>query len=296
MTATDQALAAPVRPAPPRRPGVPFWRRANVPGGILGLAWLVVVVVPIYWVLLSSLTAPQDTFASTNPLAPPRDPTLDNYALAMESGLARYFVNSLVVVVGAVALAVFACLLAAYVITRSRSRFARSSFSFFLLGLAIPSQAAIIPIFYLINKMRLYDTLTAVILPSAAFTVPITTVILVNFLRDIPGELFESMRMDGASNWRVLWALVLPLSRPALITVAIYDGMTVWNGFLFPLVLTEDPAVRTIPLGLWSFSYDLTLNVPAMMAAVTLSVLPIVTLYALGRRQLLAGLTAGFGK
>jgi raffinose/stachyose/melibiose transport system permease protein len=120
--------------------------------------------------------------------------------------------------------------------------------------------------------------------------------ILVTFVRDIPAELFDAMRVDGAGEWRTLWTLVLPLSRPALMTVSIYDALTVWNGFLFPLILTQSPQNRVLPLALWSFQGQFTVNVPAVLAAVVLSSLPILTLYVIGRRQLIAGLTAGFGK
>ena len=104
------------------------------------------------------------------------------------------------------------------------------------------------------------------------------------------------MRVDGAGDWRMLWQLVLPLSRPALITVAIYNGLNVWNGFLFPLVLTQSAETKVLPLALWTFQGELTINIPAMMAAIVLSALPILTLYVVGRRQLVSGLTAGFGK
>ena len=275
---------------------VPRLRRANLPGGVFGLVWLVIVVVPVYWVILTAICSPTDVYTRSNPLAWPANPTLENFRLAFEKGFTRYFLNSAVVVVGATALVLACCFLAAFAITRSGGGFGRSSFGIFLIGLAFPSQASVIPLFYLINKLRLYDSLLAIILPSAAFAVPISVIILTNFMRDIPGELFESMRVDGASHWRMLWHLALPLSRPALITVGIYDGLNVWNGFLFPLVLTQSPRIRVIPLGLYSFSNDLTLNIPAMMAAVTLSAMPILVLYVLGRRQLLAGLTAGFGK
>lgn len=271
-------------------------RGKNLPGAVLALLWLAIVVVPVYWVVITSVSSVEEQFRSTNPLVPPSNPTLDNFGLAIGGGFARYFLNSTIVVLGTVALVLAVSFLAAYTITRSRWGFGRSSFSIFLVGLAFPAQAAVIPVFYIINRMRLYDTLLAVILVSAAFAVPITVIILVNFLRDIPSELFESMRVDGAGNWRIMWSLVLPLSRPALVTVGIYDGLQAWNGFLFPLVLTQDPDIRVIPLGLYSFAQDLTLNIPAMMAAVVLSALPILILYTIGRRQLLAGLTAGFGK
>jgi raffinose/stachyose/melibiose transport system permease protein len=277
----------------PRRRHRPL--RINFPGGAAGLGWLLVVVVPLYWVLVTSLRT-QRTFFSDGPLSIPSSPTLDNYALVIDSGFSRYLVNSVVVTVGAVLITVFASFLAAYVIARNRTAAANGAFSVFLLGLAIPLQAAIIPIFYMITKTGLYDTLLALVLPSAAFAIPITVLILVSFLRDIPNELFESMRMDGASDWAMLWRLVLPLSRPALITVAIYNGLNVWNGFLFPLVLPQSPSQRVLPLALWSFQGELTINVPAMMAAIVLSALPILTLYVVGRRQLVSGLTAGFGK
>ena len=165
-----------------------------------------------------------------------------------------------------------------------------------LLGIAIPIQATIVPVYYLIVRMGLYDTLWALILPSIAFAVPISVLIMVNFVRDIPKELFESMRLDGTSEWSMLWRLVAPLTKPAIITVAIYDGLTVWNGFLFPLVLTQSSDKRVLPLSLWSFQGSFSVNIPAVLAAVVLSVLPLVAAYAVGRRYLVAGLTAGFSK
>lgn len=286
MTTTAQR-----RPVRPRR----STRGVNLPGGALGAVWLVIVVVPLYWVLMTSLRSEQ-TFFSDDPLAFPSKPTFDNYAKVFDAGFLGYFMNSVIVTLVAATAAVFISLLAAYTIVRNDHAVSRASFSFALLGLAIPLQAAIIPIYYMITQLKLYDTLLALIIPSAAFAMPITIVILVNFLRDIPGELFESMRLDGASDWTMLWRLVLPLGRPALITVLIYDGLQVWNGFLFPLVLTQSPSQRVLPLALWSFQSELTVDVPGIMAAVILTMLPILVLYVFGRRQLVAGLTAGFSK
>ena len=96
------------------------------------------------------------------------------------------------------------------------------------------------------RKLGLYDSLIALVLPSIAFSIPISVLIILNFLRDIPGELFESMHMDGANDWRTLRSLALPLTRPALMTVGMYVGLNVWNGFLFPLVLTQSSSVRVL--------------------------------------------------
>ncbi len=267
----------------------------NLPGGAFGLLWLGIVIVPIYWVLATSLRAPGDFFIA-NQFSPPVPPAFENYARVFEINFVGYLLNSVVVTMGAVALTVAVSFLAAYVIVRNDLAFARGAFSLFLLGLAIPIQAAIIPVFYLISQAGLYDTLLAVILPSAAFAVPITVFILSNFVRDIPRELFEAMQIDGAGHGLILRRLVLPLSGPALITVAIYNALNVWNGFLFPLVLTQSANERTLPLALWSFQDEMTINVPVVMAAVVLTSLPMMTLYILGRRYLVAGLTAGVGK
>ncbi|WP_026454719.1 carbohydrate ABC transporter permease [Saccharomonospora iraqiensis] len=269
--------------------------RPNVPGGLAGFLWLLVVLVPVYYVVVTSLRS-QEGFFSANPLVPPAEPTLDAYRLVLENDFGRYLLNSVVVTLGAVAITVGVSLLAAYFVVRSDTRLGRLTYRAFLLGLAIPLQAVIIPVYFLITRMNLYDTLLAVVLPSAAFAIPLTVVILANFLRDVPKELFESMRVDGAGHWRTVFSLVLPLVRPAVITVAVYDGLQVWNGFLFPLILTQSPEQRVLPLALWSFQGQFTVNVPAVLAAVVLSTLPVLALYILGRRYLVSGLTAGFGR
>ena len=166
----------------------------------------------------------------------------------------------------------------------------------FLTGLAIPLQATIIPVYLLIIKMGLYDSLLALVLPSIAFAIPLSVLVLSNFIRDVPRELFESMRVDGASEWQLLWRLAFPLTRPALVTVTIYQGVLVWNNFLLPLVLTQSPDKRTLPLGLWTFQGQYSVNFPAVLASVMLSALPILVLYVVGRRQLVSGLSGGISK
>ncbi|GAA4906139.1 carbohydrate ABC transporter permease [Tessaracoccus lubricantis] len=269
--------------------------RPNVLGAISGFVWLAIVLIPIYFIVVTSLR-PQRDYFSENPLSIPSNPTLDAYRMVLENDFARYFFNSLVVTLGATALTLAVSMMAAYAVVRSRTAATRRTFQLFLLGIAIPLQATIIPVYYLIVRMGLYDTLWALILPSAAFAIPLTVLILANFLRDVPNELFEAMTVDGAGAWRSLWALAIPLTRPALVTVGIYDALMVWNGFLFPLVLTQSAETRVLPLSLWSYQGEFTVNVPAVLAAVVLSVLPILAAYIVGRRQLVSGLTAGFGK
>ncbi|WP_371782794.1 carbohydrate ABC transporter permease [Streptosporangium subroseum] len=276
-----------------RRPGSdgPNWL-----GGAVSWLWLAIVIVPIYWIVITSFKA-QSSYYATNPLLPPTEPTLANYQMVVESDFPLYFVNSLIVTVGAVIPAVAVSFMAAYAIVRGGGRrFLRRVNSLFLMGLAIPLQATIIPVFLIIIRLHLYDSLLGLILPSIAFAIPLSVLILANFIRDVPKELFESMRLDGAGEIATLLRLALPLTMPAVVTVTIYNALTIWNGFLLPLVLTQSPDKRTLPLALWSFQGQYSVNVPAVLASVVLTSLPILAMYVIGRRQLLSGLTAGFSK
>jgi raffinose/stachyose/melibiose transport system permease protein len=272
------------------------WSRLwEIVPAFLGFIWLVIAFSPILYMFMTSLR-PQVDFFTDVPWLPPSHPTLGNYQYVLQSDFGLYFANSVFVAVISVVLIVIVSLFAAYAISRTRNRFTQVVFSLFILGLAIPLQAAIIPIYAIITYLNLYDTLFALIFPSVAFGIPISVLVLVTYIRDIPKELHESMILDGASHFRILRSLVLPLSRPALITVIIYETIQVWNGFLFPLVLTQSPSVRVLPLALWNFQGQFTTDVPAILAAVFLSATPIMLLYIFGRRQLLSGLMAGFSK
>jgi len=267
----------------------------NILGGFGAWLWLVITVVPIYYIVVTSLRKQSDYFKE-GPLSIPRDPTLGAYQTVVQNDFLRYFANSMIVTVASVVVTLVLALMASFYVTRSGTPGASRVLRIFLLGLAIPIQATIIPVYYMMVKMGLYDSLLALVLPSIAFSIPISVLIIVNFLRDIPDELFEAMRVDGATDWRMLWSLALPLARPALMTVGVYVGLNVWNGFLFPLILTQSSSVRVLPLSLWTYQGQFAVNVPAVLAAVTLSALPVLAAYIVGRRQLVSGLTAGFGK
>ena len=273
----------------------PRLRRLNIPGGLGGWIWLAIIILPVYYVVITSLKT-QAGYFGQNPLALPTEPTLENYQMVLEADFATYFMNSAIVTLGSVIPAVLVSFMASFAIVRGAGRFLKLVNGMFLMGLAIPLQATIIPIYLMIIRLNLYDSLLALMLPSIAFAIPLTVLILSNFIRDVPNELFESMRLDGCSEWQTMWRLALPLTRPAIVTVAIYNGLHVWNGFLLPLVLTQSPGLRVLPLGLWTFQGEFSVNIPAVLASVVLSTLPILVLYVIGRRQLLAGLTAGFSK
>ncbi|UOF88704.1 carbohydrate ABC transporter permease [Fodinisporobacter ferrooxydans] len=262
---------------------------------LFGLLWLLFSFYPVFYMLITSLRS-QAGFLLGVPWLPSAHPTFENYLTVLQNDFQKYFLNSVIVSVVTVFLIVFVSVSSAYVIVRTKTKTVRFIFNVFLVGLAIPIQAAIIPIYVLIGKLGVYNTLLGLILPSVAFGIPLTVLILVNFIRDIPNELYESMALEGITDFGMLKSLVIPLTKPALMSVAIYNFVQVWNNFLFPLVLTQTPDVRVMPLAVVSYQGEFTINVPVLLAAVVLSALPLILAYVFGRRYLLKGLTAGFSK
>ncbi|QRF22423.1 carbohydrate ABC transporter permease [Alicyclobacillus sp. TC] len=260
-----------------------------------GTIWLIIAGYPLLYMVMTSFRT-QNGYLIGKPWLPPSHPTLSNYAQVLQAGFFHYFLNSAIVSVCSVVLIVVFALLLAYVIVRSHSRTVRTVFNVFLVGLALPIQAAIIPVYILINKFGLYDTLIGMILPMVAFGLPLSLLILVNFVRDIPNELYESMGLEGATDFQIVLHLVAPLSMPALVSVGIYEFIQSWNNFLFPLVLTQSQSVQTLPLAIVQFQGQHTIDVPVTMAVVLFSALPLILAYIFAGKYLRRGMLVGFGK
>ncbi|GAA5003918.1 carbohydrate ABC transporter permease [Kitasatospora paranensis] len=269
--------------------------RTNHLAGLGSLVWLVVVGLPLYVLLTATLQTRAD-YAATGPLGIPTHLTLQNYLDDFSNGFGQYFLNTVIVTVSVVAIVLLVVPPLAYAIVRSRGRTTTTVFRLFLLGLAIPAQAVIVPMFYVISKAGLYDNLIGVILPTAAFSLPVCALILTGVMRDISPELYEAMAMDGAAPWRVFVQLVLPLSKGGLSTITVFSALQAWNGFLFPLVLTQSDDTKVITLGLYNFQTQYGINVPGLLAAVVLSMIPILLVYLFARRALVQGLMGVGGK
>jgi xylobiose transport system permease protein len=269
--------------------------RANWAAGALTLVWLAFVILPIY-LMVKDAVQTTDSYLDGGPLSLPHHFTGRNFADVFDLGFTHYLINTAVVTVASAVLTVLLAFPAAYAIVRSRSRMVSGVFRVFLAGLAIPAQATIIPVYLLITRMHLYDSLTAIVLPTVAFGLPLSVLVLASALRDVPKELYEAMTLDGGGSVRLLWSLALPLSRASLTTVSIYCALNAWNGFLFPLILTQSDEQRVQTLGLYNFQGEFTSNIPGLMAAVLLSALPIFVVYLFARRWLIAGLAGAGGK
>jgi len=290
------ATARPVRSAsqPARGTAPPPRRRRRLSVGrvvafVLATAWLVVVIAPIYYMVLASFRS-QGNYLTENPWLPSGGLTVSEYGTVFGAGLGRYLLNSAILTAVCVLLTLSISLGAAFRIVRRSTRAAGVSFRILLLGLAIPIQAIIVPLYLLVYKLHLYDTLFALMLTMSAAAVPLSVLIMVSFVRDIPRELIGAMLVDGGTEWTVFRRLIVPLSTPVLATVAIYDGLDVWNNFILPLVLTQSNSVAVLPLGLTKLEGQYAINVPAIMAAVLLSVLPLVVLFIVMRKQVMRSL------
>ncbi|MEU5612211.1 carbohydrate ABC transporter permease [Streptomyces sparsogenes] len=298
-TGRTPGKAAP--PAKPRRAGLPRLlrgsgpKRPNYPAGLASLLWLVIVGAPLY-VLVATTFRTRDGYIDDGPLSLPTHPTLANYDRVLSSHFFTYLGNTLVVTAVCATIVIVLSVTVGYAVVRARGRVSRRVFQIFLLGLAIPSQAVIIPIYLVITKLHLYDTLLAVILPTAAFSLPVSVLILAGTMRDIDEELYESMALDGAGPTRVLLRLVVPMSRAGISTVGVYSALHAWNGFMFPLILTQSRDNRVLTLGLYDYVGEFRVDTPALLTAVVLSIVPIFVVYLFARRQLINGLMGVGGK
>lgn len=259
---------------------------------VLTAAAAVLALYPLVFMIQTSLRTQMD-FLVGGLWRLPREPVWSNYAAVLRAGFARYLANT-VLVAGTSVLAITALgAMAAYVLARFRLRGLRLLFVLFVAGMLIPVHITLIPVYVLTRVMGLYDSLLGLIGPYVAFNLPVTIFILTGFFRDFPAELEDAAAIDGCSIPRAFWSVVLPLSGPPLLTVVIYNLVILWNEFIFALVLTSSPSRWILTLGLWNFQGQYGLNVPAIMASVALSVLPLILLYLVGQERVMRGMLGG---
>lgn len=219
--------------------------------------------------------------------------TLENYVLVFELGIDRYFLNSILISIITVVAVILLAAMVSYPIVRMKFSLNRPIFLIFLAGMMIPVHTTLIPIYFLSNKIGLYDSLWALVGPYIAFALPISVIILTQFIQEIPRDLDEAAIVDGASHSRLFWSIIFPLLTPALATIGIYNFIHIWNEFIFALVLISTPDKMTLPLGLRGFYGEFSVNVPGIMAALTLGTLPLLIAYFTAQEKVISGLSAG---
>ncbi len=269
--------------------------RPNVIGGVVAAVWLAIVLIPVLLMLRAAFDT-QAGYAQNGPLALPRTLTLENFVAAIDGGFLRNLANSAIITAGTVGLVLLVVPPLSFAIVRSTSRTVANAFRLMLLGLAIPAQVVVVPVSYLIIQLGLNNSLLGVILPTTAFAIPVCTLVLTGAMRNIGDELYEAMAIDGASTMRIYTRMVLPLSKGGLATVIVFAALQAWNGFLLPLVLARSPEVTVATVALNQFRSQYSVNIPGLMAAVVLTIIPILLVYLFARRALVAGVMGMGGK
>ena len=277
---------------PPRKN--PLGRRILVvAASAVAIGWLVLTVYPIVWVGITAFKTRAEL--TENVWGLPAEPTLANFSgvMATDPSFARFYLNGLVVTVAAVVVTTMASALAGYAFARIRFRGAGALFAGFLLGLVVPIHATLIPLHGMEVALGLYDTLTGLVLPYVAFSLPVGVVLCTGFFRSLPPEIEEAARIDGAGRLRVIFQIAMPLARPALATVVIFTAVTLWNEYAFALALLESPERFTLPLGLDWFSSTYAADVPLRCAAIVMGLAPVMAVYLLAERHITRGLAEG---
>jgi raffinose/stachyose/melibiose transport system permease protein len=219
---------------------------------------------------------------------------VDNFRRAWEDGnFGQYLKSSVIVTAAVVALSTVVSILSGYAFGLMRFRGSQMLFYIFLLGLMVPMEAMIVPLYYDLRDLQLTDTYWALILPQAGTSIAFGTFWMRAFFRSVPPSLVEAARIDGATSWFTLWRVLLPLARPAVLTMVVLLFMWTWNEFLLALVMVTDEGLRTAPLGLSFFlgrnSDDLTL----LAAGAVIVATPVVVLYVFLQRHFIRGMVSG---
>ncbi len=260
--------------------------------GILALFWLLITGGPFYFMVASAFKEQFELFTS-GVFSAPKGFYIDNFKEVIESNFPNYLINSLVVVALSLVLILITASFASYPFSRFKFKLNKPLFAIVVAAMAVPIHVTLLPVFELTQKIGLYDSIFGLIGPYTAFNLPISVFILTSFMAEIPKELEESAEIDGCGKFRTFFNIILPLSKPGLATLAIYNSVNMWNEFSFALVLTQSPKSRTLPLSIWEYQGQYQANIPLIMAVLTFCAIPMIIAFAIGQEKLIKGMMAG---
>jgi raffinose/stachyose/melibiose transport system permease protein len=258
------------------------------------LGYTIIALFPIVLVLFNAFKSRKAIFSQ--PLMPP---TADSFSLIgfdtvlTRSNFGLYFGNSLTVTLVTLFLVVFLGAMAAWALSEYSFRGSATLAVYLAIGIMIPIRLGTVSILQLVVWLGLNDTVWSLILVYTAMGLPLSIFILSEFMRQIPSELKDSARCDGVGEYRIFFRIILPLVRPALATVAVFTMVPIWNDLWFPLILAPSESARTITLGVQQFVGQYVTDWNAVLASLTLAIIPVLVLYAFFSRQLISGLTSG---
>lgn len=260
---------------------------------ILAVLWLLVAFVPFLFMVLTGFKQKLETIMY-GAFHLPETLYLQNYIdVITDVNFWIYFRNSVIVLVISLLVLLFISACAAYPLSRFRFKMRTPIYLLIVAAMSVPIHVTMIPIFQMTIDLGLYDTIWALVPTSVAFAAPISVFILTGFMEGIPRELEEAADMDGCGLYGRFFRIILPLSTPGLSTLAIYNGVNIWNEFIFAFTLTQSNGNRTLPLALWNYQGQYSSNTAMIMACLTLSVMPMIILFVVMQDKLVKGMMAG---
>ncbi|MBR0137545.1 MAG: carbohydrate ABC transporter permease [Erysipelotrichaceae bacterium] len=252
----------------------------------------VIMLFPFYWMVLSAVQTRAE-YASHTPVWIPSNPfNLENFIKAIEeASLGRYFVNSFIVTSLSVVITGFTTIIGAFAF--SRLKFPGKEFIFGLLVafMMVPFEMLVITNYQTVSRLKWIDSYHVLIIPfiSSIFY----TYILKGFFDTIPDSLYYSARIDGASNWKYLWRIMVPIAKPSLVTIMLLNAIASWNSFMWPQLVINSDKFRTVPFGLFAFMSDAGADTQLQLAAATITVLPTIILFLFARKYIVNGVARG---
>lgn len=280
-------------PAPPDRP--------ERGGGVLNVfshgmlvLWAIMVVLPLLWAVMTSFKDDKSIF--TSPWGLPHTLHFDNWSRAWsQAHMSDYFLNTILVVGCSLIGTLVLGSMAAYVLARFDFPLNRFVYYLFVGGMSFPVMLALVPLFYVMNNMRLLNTLPGLVLVYIAYSLPFTVFFLTSFFRTLPTSIAEAAFVDGASHTRTFFQIMLPMAKPGLISVGIFNFLGQWNQYMLPTVLNTDPDRKVLSQGLveLAVSQGYKGDWSGLFAGLVMAMLPVLAAYIVFQRQVVAGLTAG---
>lgn len=253
----------------------------------------ILTIIPFVWMLLTSFRSMSE-ITKQGPLHLPTELHFENYIKAWINGnFDRYYVNSLFITGMVVIIVLLVTVLAAYAFTYLRFIGRKMLLSIILFGLLVPVELIVIPLFHDMKAFHLLNTHWAVILPQTAISIPLGIFVLNSFMRKIPKALLESARMDGATESRVLFSIILPVIKPAVISLLILTAMGCWNSFMLPNIMLQDDSMRTLTVGLSAFRTRFTVDYALSSAGAMIVAMPMIIVYLVFQRNIIEGMMSG---
>ena len=256
--------------------------------------WSVIVIVPFLWVVLSSFKTTKEILAS--PFSLPKHWSFANYEHAWtDAGIRDFFLNTVIVVGAALVLVMILGAMCSYVLARFKFFGARFIYYLMLAGLTFPIFLAIVPLFFVLRNVGLLNTLPGLVMVYVAFALPFTVFFLYAFFKSLPDDVYEAALMDGAGDWRTFFQIMLPMARPGMATVAIFNFLGLWNQFLLPVALNTDPSRYVLTQGMAEFASQAgyAVDFGALFAAVVITVVPVLIVYLIFQRRLEGSVSTG---